>query len=186
MIKDTELIGIKEIISLLRLQKHDFLNHLQVVAGFLQLNKQAMAREYLMDTIAQIQQEGNALRIQSPELVGVLYLYKTKCEQLGMTVNIEVADEMLEWGEKGKIIAKFLKEMLEMLFLQVTHRKVSLNISFVRGEKEEKICKIVLAMLELEQAEYNNMEKIKAFIDEESAAYYKQIENMWIIEFIIE
>jgi hypothetical protein len=184
--KDIELITIEEIISLLRLQKHDFLNHLQVVAGFLQLNKQTMAREYLLETIAQIQHEGKALRIQSPELVGVLCHYKAKGEQLGMTVNIEVADEMLELGEKGKKLAKFLKEMLEMLFLQVTPHKVILDISFARGEKKDKICKIVLIIPELEQDEYKNMEKIKAFIDKERVAYHNQFENMWIIEFIIE
>jgi hypothetical protein len=186
LMKDIELIRIEDVISLLRLQKHDFLNHLQVVAGFLHLNKQAMAHEYLMEAIAQIQREGKALRIQSPELVGVLYHYKAKGEQVGIKVKIEVADEILELGQKGKTLAQFLKEMLELILLQAGSFQVEVEISFVPGERGGKICKTVLTIPELDQEKYKKMEKINTFIDEESAAYYNQIENRWIIEVVIE
>ncbi|MGI6552124.1 MAG: Spo0B domain-containing protein [Bacillota bacterium] len=37
--------------ELIRVQKHDILNHLQVIAGYLQMNKMEKARDYLQETI---------------------------------------------------------------------------------------------------------------------------------------
>ena len=38
-----------ELIRLLRLQRHDFINHFQVIHGFLQLGKTQKALEYIED-----------------------------------------------------------------------------------------------------------------------------------------
>ncbi len=42
-----ELFTDKEVITLLRKQRHDFINHVQVIYAYLQMNKQEKAEEYI-------------------------------------------------------------------------------------------------------------------------------------------
>ena len=54
-------LALKKAKELLRLQRHDFLNHLQVIHGYLQLNKPEKATDYLMRAIDEIRAQGAAL-----------------------------------------------------------------------------------------------------------------------------
>ncbi|AKX93313.1 signal transduction histidine kinase [Moorella thermoacetica] len=58
----------REIISLLRWQRHDFLNHLQVISGYLQLKKNDRALAYLRQVIDQLEQIGRIMHLQEPAL----------------------------------------------------------------------------------------------------------------------
>lgn len=60
-------MAVMETLSLLAEQRHDFLNHLQVLAGWLQLGDTQRALAYLRAIGAQYQELGQAIRDLPPE-----------------------------------------------------------------------------------------------------------------------
>lgn len=79
-----------EVIRLLRVQKHDFLNHLQVISGFLQLNKADRALDYTRETIKTISAQGTVLSLGSTDLALCLLLQGQRAAERQVAVSLEV------------------------------------------------------------------------------------------------
>lgn len=58
--------------ALLRGQRHSFLNHLQVISGWLQLGNIPRAQQYLISVAARLEAQGTIGRAEPPELALVL------------------------------------------------------------------------------------------------------------------
>lgn len=56
-----------ELIRLLRLQRHDFINHIQVIHGFLQLGKPQRALEYIEELAKDSAMVARTLQEYKPE-----------------------------------------------------------------------------------------------------------------------
>ncbi|CCO07633.1 sensor histidine kinase [Desulforamulus hydrothermalis] len=77
-------------IQLLRCHRHDFLNHMQVVLGYLQLGKPDAAQTYLLN----LNQELQAIReINQPDLPGIVVLLYSK-QQEAQRHNIRLTFEL--------------------------------------------------------------------------------------------
>ena len=79
-------------LALLRNQRHSFLNHLQVISGWLQLGKSDRAVQYIARAVARLEAEGQALqRLDSPEVA--LFLIETglEAEPYGVAVRWRVS-----------------------------------------------------------------------------------------------
>ncbi|HHP51706.1 MAG TPA: hypothetical protein ENM97_08280 [Moorella mulderi] len=57
-----------DIIAFLRWQRHDYLNHLQVISGYLQLGKAEQALAYLQGVLKEMEELGKLMRLKSPSL----------------------------------------------------------------------------------------------------------------------
>lgn len=79
-----------EVLSLLRWQRHDILNHLQVISGCLQLHKSERAREYLTEVVTRLEQVGNLLRLKQPDLAVVSLCKMEQAEARGITLDLKV------------------------------------------------------------------------------------------------
>lgn len=64
----------EELLNLLRIQRHDFMNHLQVVSGYIQLDKCDQAKEYITQVSLELQKTGQIFKISDHELVLKLLL----------------------------------------------------------------------------------------------------------------
>ena len=56
----------KELLEVLRVQRHNFLNHLQVISGLLQLKKYDRVSEYIMNIGQEYNQASMLGRIEAP------------------------------------------------------------------------------------------------------------------------
>ncbi|HEY3363718.1 MAG TPA: Spo0B domain-containing protein [Symbiobacteriaceae bacterium] len=83
-----------QVLLLLRRQRHSFLNHLQVISGWLQLNQPDRARRYLETVADTIAADAQAVRSVSPELGLVL---------LDLTLEAEAYGARIEWRVKGDL-----------------------------------------------------------------------------------
>lgn len=83
-----------QIIALLRWQRHEFLNHLQVISGYLQLQKSERALDYLKQVIAQLEHPGRLMRLKQPDLAVAALLKMEQAASRGITLNIEVHTTM--------------------------------------------------------------------------------------------
>lgn len=87
-----ELVTLEEIMNLLRVQRHDFLNHLQVIMGLLQLNKPDRALAYIRQTSDKLLDEGRLSRLPSAELAAILILAGKQAEQKQVSLRIDMMD----------------------------------------------------------------------------------------------
>lgn len=86
---------LSQALGLLRGQRHSFLNHLQVISGWLQLGKSDRAAQYITRAVAHLEAEGQALqRIDSPEVA--LFLIETGLEA-------EPYGVVLRWRVSGPV-----------------------------------------------------------------------------------
>ncbi|OIQ61531.1 sensory histidine kinase DcuS [Moorella thermoacetica] len=83
-----------EIIPLLRWQRHDFLNHLQVISGYLQLKKNDRALAYLRQAIAQLEQVGRIMHLLEPELALAALTRIEGAIARGISLEMEISTRM--------------------------------------------------------------------------------------------
>lgn len=114
-----------------RHQRHDFLNHLQVIWGYLKLNKSEDAAQYIQEVVKYLQSLHCLNNIASPELAAditakVLGLGLQK----GFTINIPEKWEIPE----GNItqVRKLLREIWELIKLQIFAEDIKIDLSLIK------------------------------------------------------
>lgn len=83
---------LREVVDLFREQRHDFLNHFQVVLGYLQLNKADRAVAYMKQVNSEMQELSSITKLENPYLVVMLLLGVQKSKSLGIELSFDVAD----------------------------------------------------------------------------------------------
>lgn len=96
----------EEILTLLRHQRHDFGNHLQVIGGYLEMGMAGRAREYLQEIYRQFDEERRIFAVQPPELALLLYQQFLKAREHGLDMRLgEARTGNLPEAEMKKIEA---------------------------------------------------------------------------------
>jgi len=77
-------------LALLREQRHSFLNHLQVISGWLQLGRAERAAQYLNEVSARVAGESEVLR-RAPVSLGLLLIEAgLEAETYGVTLRWQI------------------------------------------------------------------------------------------------
>ncbi|QKY69573.1 Spo0B domain-containing protein [Lentibacillus sp. CBA3610] len=63
----------KEVIQLLRHYRHDLMNHLQIVQGYLSMGKMEKAQKKLTNYMQLLQEEGKLVNMHAPAFVFYIY-----------------------------------------------------------------------------------------------------------------
>lgn len=74
-------------IDLIRRQRHSFLNHLQVISGWLQLNRPEKSRQYLEQVVSRMAGESEPLKALPPELGLVSLELSLEAETYGVRLD---------------------------------------------------------------------------------------------------
>ncbi len=90
--------------------RHDFLNHLQVISGLIQLDKMERAREYIMQVSLEMERLGKVTRLMVPEVAAFLTVAVFLAEKHQVKVNYEIDTNMGSCAVPGKILAEVLEE----------------------------------------------------------------------------
>ena len=78
----------------LRVQRHDFMNHLQVVYGLVELDEYQEVKKYIEDVYSDIQNVSRILKTGNPAVNALLQAKILDCERLGIKVDLEVRSRM--------------------------------------------------------------------------------------------
>jgi hypothetical protein len=108
-----------EMLQWYRLQRHDFLNHWQVVMGNLQLHKPEKALDYMRELIRPQEEQKSAL-IPVPVLSAVLLSWIIRLRQLNVMAALDYPEDMKQedfwkdhWREEyGEGLLGYTKECL--------------------------------------------------------------------------
>lgn len=108
----------KEIIKYLREQRHDFMNHIQVIWGYLQLNKPSEAMKYIGEFNKKYSTLGSLFKLESPALSLFLYDNIKKAFKLDLHIDLETELDNMEdifdskYREDLKIISILFDEVM--------------------------------------------------------------------------
>ena len=87
---------VNELNGTLRAQRHDFMNHLQVVFGLIDMGESHEARAYIERVYGDIQRVGQALKTAIPAVNALLAAKLGECQARGIDAKLETASS---WGE---------------------------------------------------------------------------------------
>lgn len=149
---EVEHILLSQLLQWYSLQRHDFMNHWQVIMGNLQLQQPEKALAYMRETVAVQVQEQKIALIQEPTLAAILLGLIIGLRQDGITATLDFPEGMKEeefWRDHWR------KEYVEGLYgytkgcLEVSSQsRLFLNVSaevYLFEEPGGLSCQIILA-----------------------------------------
>jgi len=132
---------VKEAIKVIRTERHDFLNHLQVISGLLQLKKEERALEYIGKITEEIYDLGKITRINDSKLATSILLKNYEAHEKGIKVNLDIQTQMDGLKTSGELLSEKIRKIFDVFFVVCTSidAKVGneINLSIKEDEEEE-------------------------------------------------
>jgi len=134
---------VKDLVKVIQIQRHDFLNHLQVVSGLIQLGKTDRVREYINDICLNMQLISTINRIRIPEIVAALMIGHNLAFEQQVDVNYMLEDELDETVLSGETLGNILVDMQKVLFAfaATISEEPSVNL-VIEKLKNDYICRL--------------------------------------------
>ena len=145
---------IKHLVKVIQVQRHDFMNHLQVISGLIQLGKTERVMEYINEICLNMQLMSTVNRVKIPEIAAALMIGYDLAYEQQIDVNYRLEDELGETVLPGEILGYMLVEMQKALF------------AFVATHAEEAPVDLVIEKL---QKDYVCSLKVKTYLEEDKA-----------------
>ncbi|MHB1127519.1 MAG: Spo0B domain-containing protein [Bacillota bacterium] len=148
-VEGEELI-LKGLLDLIRLQKHDFLNHFQVVMGFLQLNRPERALQYVKETLGHLEQSWGSLgSVPQPWLAALMMPHIYKALWMQVRVSIQTDSWPEKRGDYNSQIPLAVSEVWKVLIryweqVEIDQRNINISVCG-NGAKDSLVFGILLA-----------------------------------------
>lgn len=145
-----ERILLAEQLKFYRLQRHDFLNHWQVIMGYLQLNKVDKALLYMQEGIAGLETEQLIGQIPQEIVVSILLGFVIPLRTEGILVELELENNLKKedfwrefWQEEyGELLYGYTKECLATIL--ELYKGLEIAIVELKLKAGEDFCSISL------------------------------------------
>lgn len=141
---EESLHNLEQLNATLRSQRHDYLNHFQVIYGLLELQEYEEAKKYLTPVFKDIMKVSRALKTSEPAVNALLQVKMGAAEQAGIDFYPEIKSELkalpIEAWNLCKILSNLIDNSMEALAEAVQEeKKIELDIS----EDEKSYCFLV-------------------------------------------
>lgn len=103
-----------DVIDIMQMQRHDFLNHLQVLGGLAQLKKTDRVMEYIATAVQELNCERSITKLLPAETGLVLLSWVQRLRSLGIRYNIDLCTDMSQ-AHCGAYLAELTTELLNSL-----------------------------------------------------------------------
>lgn len=125
--------NLEKLNSELRMQRHDYLNHLQVVYGLMEMEEYKELKNYLQPVYKDMQKTGKALKTSKPAINALLKAKMDEAESKGIDVYMEVKSNLQElhvedW-ELCKVLSNLFDNAITALAEKEGERKIELDIT---------------------------------------------------------
>jgi sensor histidine kinase regulating citrate/malate metabolism len=133
-------------LEIIQEQRHDFLNHLQIITGLLQLNKAEKAQSYVKKISLEIAQASRTSRLKIPHLALVLLHCLHEGAKYEVKVELDVASDYAHCATPGALIGQVVEELavsvLEAeLFPGITEKHLKITLY---EENQHYVCGFLL------------------------------------------
>ncbi len=100
------------LMELISLQRHDFLNHFQVISGLLQMNRGEQAREYLNNAAREITRLSRVVHLKAPETAAAILLAHYGAAERGINVEYTIETDLEGCTVPSEQLAQALEAIL--------------------------------------------------------------------------
>lgn len=115
-VQELHIGQLKELIKVIRVQRHDFVNHLQSVYALLKIGQVQKAQNYIEDLYNDVKLTSEMLRLNCPELAALLLVKSGVADQQGISFIIEVESSLDKVKIKALDINTFVGNLLDNAF----------------------------------------------------------------------
>ncbi len=127
-------LDIAKMLELLSVQRHDFLNHLQIISGLLQLKKETEAREYIRTAADAIISLSKVVHLEVPEVAAVLLIAHNRAADYQIKIAFDVQSNLSGCMVSGEKIATLLDEILnnmidKLALPEIANREILISIT---------------------------------------------------------
>lgn len=125
--------NLEQLNSTLRAQRHDYLNHLQVVYGMMELEEYEELQQYLEPVYKDMMKTGKALRTSKPAINALLKAKMGEAEGKNIDVYVEVKSDLKalktpDW-ELCKVLSNLIDNGITALENQQGEKRISIDIT---------------------------------------------------------
>lgn len=130
--------NLEQLNSDLRAQRHDYLNHLQVVYGLMELEEYDELKGYLSPIYKGMMKTGKALKTRNPAVNALLRAKMAEAESRGIDFYVEVKSNLKNLQVESWELCKVLSNLMDnaMTALEVNHGEKKLRVDI--GEDREQ------------------------------------------------
>ena len=129
---DQTIEAMEDLNNTLRAQRHDFLNHLQVVYSLMEMKEYKEANDYIERVYGSIASVGRVLRTANPAINALLQVKLGVCEKAGIQVTLDIRsawkDLSIPGWEMCKVLGNLLDNAIDAL-QEVSDRRLTLTLT---------------------------------------------------------
>jgi|OM-RGC.v1.017043549 sensor histidine kinase regulating citrate/malate metabolism len=138
-------VQIKDLLKVIQAQRHDFLNHLQVISGLVQLGKIDRVNEYIGEVCMNMGLMSLVNRIKIPEISAALMIGHNLAFEQQVQVEYRLEDELGDTVLPAEMLADMLIHMQKIIFdLAAAAAEVSTVTLIMERLKNNYICRLQL------------------------------------------
>ncbi|MBO4653203.1 MAG: Spo0B domain-containing protein [Lachnospiraceae bacterium] len=97
----------------LRMDRHDYLNHLQIVYGLMELEEYDEMNAYLRKVYKELLKTGKAIKTSKPAINALLAAKMSECEEKGIEFLVEVKSDLKDIGIEDWELCKVLSNLVD-------------------------------------------------------------------------
>lgn len=115
---ENDKVSTEDAIEVLRLQKHDFLNYLQIISGYLQLGNVEKALNHCKTATSKIERTGTIMRLAHPALSINLLLRVHNAYKSGVNIALSTSSDL-----KQLPLSDRLFDFFDQVFAAIEHMR---------------------------------------------------------------
>ncbi|MBQ3157257.1 MAG: Spo0B domain-containing protein [Clostridia bacterium] len=142
---DDTIDAMSQFNNTLRAQRHDFLNHLQVVYSLIEMEEYAEANDYIEQVYGRITAVSRVMKTANPAVNALLQVKVAACEKAGVRTQVSIASKwdllentMPDW-EMCKVLSNLIDNAIDAMEA-LPQEKRSLSISLAENVKHYTFC----------------------------------------------
>lgn len=159
---------LEELNTTLRAQRHDYLNHFQVIYGLMELEEYEEARKYLEPVFKDIMKAGRALKTAQPAVNALLQEKWKTAEDHGIEVYLEVRSDLSRLPIEAWNLCKVLANIIDNAIYALNSQQGTYIAAQESDEQTEE---------QAITAEKSWLPQLQIQITEEQERYYFAIAN---------
>lgn len=105
-------MNLKQLLEVIQVQRHDFLNHLQVISGLLQLNRANQARDYIARVVLEVGRMSKTTRVSVPEITAALLVGFNEAYKKQVNFNLTVQADFAGCAVPGPVVGEAMESCL--------------------------------------------------------------------------
>jgi hypothetical protein len=121
----------KKILEVHKIQRHDFMNHLQVIYGYLQLGNPEKAKEYTLKAVESLQGYRQLSKIPLPFLQGFFLWFTSQFKTLDDVFEFIFEGDWQNWQDTDVELTRFLIELLSSVQDRLSYNDLKCRIGFL-------------------------------------------------------